>query len=467
MRKVISLYAFVALLVAASPAFAAKGEVTKRVSCCDYLLVETNKGFALLESYGGNDPDEGDKLVGNFESYGFKQIRNDTADRELKAWVEDYWLSEDDADIELVGVTHRVSVVVPEEFAQHLSPDGAAGWRWESPLFKEKFTMQFSDVQMQRDGKAWEPVKEWRVNEYAGLDSLLDFGVRVQEDNGHPVIELSNDAPGAYLAKDTVFTVDTPIGPIQPLSEATDAGITAVSLGNIGVIQQGQVIALSLSGSGFSPTDIVRVLSDKPTQEFIPEFASQYQLVVYDFLASASPGEWGIEVVKVGGTVSHVATYTVVPAQVAWEPMITRMFTRGLGGPPKVIFAHGELIEFVGSYYDPKPESHGRPLAVKQLFIFNFYGSFNEATGLREVTVLPSPAGPFFRLLSVVVPASELTPGMHNYTFLARGELGGSAVYREFLNFTVRSHREEQPAASRDGSIEPRDDRLLPEYLPQ
>lgn len=104
MRKVIALYAFVALLLAASPAFAAKGEVTKRVSGCDYFLVETNKGFALLESYGGNDPDEGDKLVGNFESYGFKRIRNDTADRELKAWVEDYWLSEDDADIELLNI---------------------------------------------------------------------------------------------------------------------------------------------------------------------------------------------------------------------------------------------------------------------------------------------------------------------------------------------------------------------------
>lgn len=53
-------------------------------------------GFALLEWYGGNDPSEGDVLVGDYESYGFKNIFNATANAKLRVWVEEYWLSEDD-----------------------------------------------------------------------------------------------------------------------------------------------------------------------------------------------------------------------------------------------------------------------------------------------------------------------------------------------------------------------------------
>ena len=53
-------------------------------------------GYALLEWYGGSDPDEGDIIVGDFESYGFKDIYNLTADSELRVWVEDYWLSKED-----------------------------------------------------------------------------------------------------------------------------------------------------------------------------------------------------------------------------------------------------------------------------------------------------------------------------------------------------------------------------------
>ncbi len=78
-------------------AFAAKGEVVYKKSWCDYFIVETNMGYALLEWYEGNDPEEGDIIVGNFESYGFKDIYNLTADSELKVWVEDYWLSKEDA----------------------------------------------------------------------------------------------------------------------------------------------------------------------------------------------------------------------------------------------------------------------------------------------------------------------------------------------------------------------------------
>jgi hypothetical protein len=81
----------------AGTSFAAKGEVVYKKSGCDYFIVETNMGYALLEWYGGNDPDEGDIVVGNFESYGFKDIYNLTANSILRVWVEDYWLSKEEA----------------------------------------------------------------------------------------------------------------------------------------------------------------------------------------------------------------------------------------------------------------------------------------------------------------------------------------------------------------------------------
>jgi hypothetical protein len=74
-------------------AFAANGEVVLKNRGCDYFIVESNMGFAILEWYGGNDPSEGDILVGNYESYGMKDIYNETADAELRVWVDNFWLS--------------------------------------------------------------------------------------------------------------------------------------------------------------------------------------------------------------------------------------------------------------------------------------------------------------------------------------------------------------------------------------
>lgn len=90
---------FVLILLFASfvgTSFAAKGLVIYKKSGCDYFIVVTDMGYALLEWYGGSDPNEGDVIVGNFESYGFKDIYNLTSDSELRVWVEDYWLSKED-----------------------------------------------------------------------------------------------------------------------------------------------------------------------------------------------------------------------------------------------------------------------------------------------------------------------------------------------------------------------------------
>jgi len=38
-------------------AFSDKGEIVKRVSSCDWFLIETISGLVLLEWFEGNDPD--------------------------------------------------------------------------------------------------------------------------------------------------------------------------------------------------------------------------------------------------------------------------------------------------------------------------------------------------------------------------------------------------------------------------
>ncbi len=95
MKKRLAVLAVLIAFLFPSIASAAKGIVVYYKSGCDYYIVETNMGYVLLEWYGGNDPSEGDTLVGDYETYGMKDIYNLTADSETKVWVEDFWLSKD------------------------------------------------------------------------------------------------------------------------------------------------------------------------------------------------------------------------------------------------------------------------------------------------------------------------------------------------------------------------------------
>jgi len=92
-KPILKLVAAVSLLLVPVAVFAAKGVVILYKSGCSYYIVETNMGYALLEWYGGNDPSKGDVLVGDFETYGMKDIYNLSADAETQVWVEDFWLS--------------------------------------------------------------------------------------------------------------------------------------------------------------------------------------------------------------------------------------------------------------------------------------------------------------------------------------------------------------------------------------
>jgi len=69
---------------------AARGIVSYRISGCDYFVVTTKSAYDVLEWFGGHDPDKGDILIGEFESYGFHDIYDETADEDLRVWTEDY-----------------------------------------------------------------------------------------------------------------------------------------------------------------------------------------------------------------------------------------------------------------------------------------------------------------------------------------------------------------------------------------
>ena len=62
----------------------------------DYYIVETRKGYTVLERYSGR-LDEDDKVRGELNRYNFKYLINRNKDSEVKVYIEDYMLSEEKA----------------------------------------------------------------------------------------------------------------------------------------------------------------------------------------------------------------------------------------------------------------------------------------------------------------------------------------------------------------------------------
>ena len=59
-------------------------------------MVATKSGYDLLEWYGGHDPDKDDIIIGKYESYGFHDVYDETADDTIHVWTDEYWLSKQD-----------------------------------------------------------------------------------------------------------------------------------------------------------------------------------------------------------------------------------------------------------------------------------------------------------------------------------------------------------------------------------
>ncbi len=93
-RKAVMVMMLLALTV---DAWADKGVIVFYKSGCDYFIADGQRGLYLLEWYGGYDPSEGDIIVGEINSYGFKDIYYPRQDREGRVYVDDYGLSKDSA----------------------------------------------------------------------------------------------------------------------------------------------------------------------------------------------------------------------------------------------------------------------------------------------------------------------------------------------------------------------------------
>jgi hypothetical protein len=72
---------------------AVKGIVVFDKGCGSRIIIETRLGYILAEWYGGNLPAEGDVLVGELNSYGFKDIYNLTSDASSRLYIDDYMMS--------------------------------------------------------------------------------------------------------------------------------------------------------------------------------------------------------------------------------------------------------------------------------------------------------------------------------------------------------------------------------------
>jgi hypothetical protein len=60
---------------------------------CDYYVVETYRGFALLKSWGGYNPYQGSVMYGDFSRYGIHTFYNRSEGLLQQADVREYWLS--------------------------------------------------------------------------------------------------------------------------------------------------------------------------------------------------------------------------------------------------------------------------------------------------------------------------------------------------------------------------------------
>lgn len=84
------------LIAFATVATADVGVVVKRFSGCDYFIADGPRGLYVLEWYGGYDPDEGDRIIGDIGSYGMKRVFYNNG-AEGQVWVEDFLESESSA----------------------------------------------------------------------------------------------------------------------------------------------------------------------------------------------------------------------------------------------------------------------------------------------------------------------------------------------------------------------------------
>jgi hypothetical protein len=78
------------LLFISFKVFADVGVVVKRFGSCDYFIADGPRGLYVLEWYGGHDPIEGERIIGDIGSYGMKSVIYPNSNSRGQVWVEDF-----------------------------------------------------------------------------------------------------------------------------------------------------------------------------------------------------------------------------------------------------------------------------------------------------------------------------------------------------------------------------------------
>lgn len=103
MRKTIVFLNVVLAFLGIFPLYAAKGQVVAEKG--DYYIIDTGSSYTLMEWYGGGVLYQGNNIVGDLNSYGFKEIYNTTRGCETRVYIENYLLDEEDAIEQLYEIS--------------------------------------------------------------------------------------------------------------------------------------------------------------------------------------------------------------------------------------------------------------------------------------------------------------------------------------------------------------------------
>ena len=95
MRKFLKLSMILLFFFLPLIAFGTEGVVVYYRFGCDYYIIYTESGYALIESQVGGDIGDNDILVGNFENRGMAIIYNVSRGYKCKVWVEGYRMTEE------------------------------------------------------------------------------------------------------------------------------------------------------------------------------------------------------------------------------------------------------------------------------------------------------------------------------------------------------------------------------------
>lgn len=94
MKKILLLGVLFFVLLSGT-AFASRGHIAYTNG--SIMVIETDYGYSCVELYSYSPMYEGDYVVGNFESYGMHEIHDISMDTSNTVYVDDYWLSSDEA----------------------------------------------------------------------------------------------------------------------------------------------------------------------------------------------------------------------------------------------------------------------------------------------------------------------------------------------------------------------------------